>query len=404
MTDLLDRLERAAAQLRLTGPSAVERRDRSLGEFSGLWFDEIHPDSAAALKDWMAELNGWMDRATARPDDESRANDVLEQIGEMLDELTDMELDLIVRDLDASRGKLPRATIQAARRHRDQIIPRLIGALQQTVECARNGEKVEGNVAFFSLFLLGEFRAREALPAILDAISLPGDLPGDLFGDAVTEYLAPILAALLDGETGTLDRLIVNPDVNEYVRWEAIQTWLHYVRDGQATADEAIDSLRHHLRTALDRQDEAVISPLIVELANLGGVAAREEIETAFQQDAVDLYCISREEVQKALANPEAERKEWLANLKPTGVDDTIAILETWASFQERIPAKNSPPPSVQPQLPKPGFAELNARPPAPAGRLSSNPARRTGRNDPCPCGSQKKFKKCCMRSAMGQE
>ncbi len=27
------------------------------------------------------------------------------------------------------------------------------------------------------------------------------------------------------------------------------------------------------------------------------------------------------------------------------------------------------------------------------------NPSARIGRNDPCPCGSGKKFKKCCMRS-----
>jgi uncharacterized protein YecA (UPF0149 family) len=27
------------------------------------------------------------------------------------------------------------------------------------------------------------------------------------------------------------------------------------------------------------------------------------------------------------------------------------------------------------------------------------NPFRDVGRNDPCPCGSSKKFKKCCLRT-----
>src|SRR5262249_59879887 len=31
---------------------------------------------------------------------------------------------------------------------------------------------------------------------------------------------------------------------------------------------------------------------------------------------------------------------------------------------------------------------------PAPSGR---GPAMKTGRNDPCPCGSGKKYKKCCL-------
>ena len=30
----------------------------------------------------------------------------------------------------------------------------------------------------------------------------------------------------------------------------------------------------------------------------------------------------------------------------------------------------------------------------------ASNPHRRIGRNDPCPCGSGKKFKKCCLTAA----
>ncbi|MCF8482148.1 MAG: SEC-C domain-containing protein [Rhodospirillum sp.] len=30
-------------------------------------------------------------------------------------------------------------------------------------------------------------------------------------------------------------------------------------------------------------------------------------------------------------------------------------------------------------------------------GSAHTNPLRGFGRNDPCPCGSGKKFKKCCM-------
>ncbi len=33
-----------------------------------------------------------------------------------------------------------------------------------------------------------------------------------------------------------------------------------------------------------------------------------------------------------------------------------------------------------------------------PAAAVTSPPAPKTGRNDPCPCGSGKKFKKCCGR------
>ena len=40
------------------------------------------------------------------------------------------------------------------------------------------------------------------------------------------------------------------------------------------------------------------------------------------------------------------------------------------------------------------------AQPAVPVGYRAdpSHPKRRTGRNDPCPCGSGKKYKKCCGR------
>jgi uncharacterized protein YecA (UPF0149 family) len=30
--------------------------------------------------------------------------------------------------------------------------------------------------------------------------------------------------------------------------------------------------------------------------------------------------------------------------------------------------------------------------------RSARNPLKNVGRNDPCPCGSGKKYKKCCLR------
>ena len=53
------------------------------------------------------------------------------------------------------------------------------------------------------------------------------------------------------------------------------------------------------------------------------------------------------------------------------------------------------------PQAPKPRtmgdvFAELMKAAPAPALGDGGHPAHTVGRNDPCPCGSGKKFKKCC--------
>ena len=102
----------------------------------------------------------------------------------------DADLDKILLDLDTAGRELPVEAIREARRHRDAMVPRLIEVLQEASDEARSGEKREGQAPFFALFLLTEFRAKEALPAILEAVSLPGELPFDLFGDAITSILA----------------------------------------------------------------------------------------------------------------------------------------------------------------------------------------------------------------------
>jgi preprotein translocase subunit SecA len=64
-------------------------------------------------------------------------------------------------------------------------------------------------------------------------------------------------------------------------------------------------------------------------------------------------------------------------------------------SHPEAAPA--SPPPAAGSSAPPSESARAAARPPRSEPAPSSKPARsmEVGRNDPCPCGSGKKFKKC---------
>ena len=73
-----------------------------------------------------------------------------------------------------------------------------------------------------------------------------------------------------------------------------------------------------------------------------------------------------------------------------TGIEDTIEELRHWAAFAEKPAQQRAPPPP-----PTPHFATTREpAEPVSAPVLSRGP--RIGRNDPCPCGSGKKFKKCC--------
>ena len=103
----------------------------------------------------------------------------------------------VMQDLDRPPSdRLPVAALRAAQQHREAMIPPLIRALDNATERIAAGADVDGQAHFFALFLLTEFRATEALPAVVRALSLPGEGPFDLFGDTITECLYRILARI----------------------------------------------------------------------------------------------------------------------------------------------------------------------------------------------------------------
>src|SRR5262249_45097307 len=142
----------------------------------------------------------------------------MSEITETLD-TADKALDFIVEEFLSADRTLPVEAIELARQHRDAVIPRLIRLIEDATELARDGEEIETNGHFFALYLLAEFRAKEALPAIVASFSLSGDGADVLYGDAITETLHRVLAALAhDRIEDVVLPLIRNREANEWVR------------------------------------------------------------------------------------------------------------------------------------------------------------------------------------------
>jgi hypothetical protein len=305
------------------------------------------------------------------------------------EESPNRELDAAIAELDATTNKLPINAIKWIREHRDLSVPRLIEVIRAATVGARQGECPEGEGHFLALFLLTELRATEALPVILEAVCLPGELPYELFGDAITSVLSRMLPVLADDPLEVLDNLIANADLNEYVRWEGAQGYILLVRDGRISREEAVGRLADHLRVLIDRGDEPVVGYLVSVLVSLAPAEALELIKEAYDRNMVDLWVVRLAEVEQSISEGELWMEKEMSRCRPTGIDDTIAELENWCAFSEDPPA----PASMEPIEPVPHAPEPARDTPSPLAEL---PTRKTGRNEPCPCRSGKKYKKCC--------
>lgn len=300
-------------------------------------------------------------------------------------------LDRIMRDLDVDVETFPEQALREAQRYRHEITPRLIEAIRSATSQAAAGHLPDGNVHWFAAYLLTEFRATGALPALLEAISLPGDLSYELFGDAITEDLTTMLAVLAHDAPELLDGLISNRALDRYVRGAAIGTFLLFVRDARMTREHAIEHLRIHLREAIEQRDEDIADSLIVALNDFAAAEAREEIQEAYRLRIVDTSMIGLKSVEAGLARGDAQFQQALERCRPTQIDDAVEYVRKW--FVRPGPS-HSPVAwdaqreiflqKVMSDVASPDFGTV----------VHSEP--RVGRNDPCPCGSGKKFKKCC--------
>jgi hypothetical protein len=302
--------------------------------------------------------------------------------------VSDGEIDALIAELDQTAGGLPERALRRLQELREAAVPQLIEVLNRATVAARNGEIPAGDAHFFALFLLAEFRAREAVPAVVAAVSLPGELPFDLFGDAITGYLSTLLMMLSDNPRPLFDTLIADSTLSPFVRWQGATGYIQLVRDGRISRGEAVEALRMYLQNALEAKDRELVDALVCELTDLVPVEAMPEIEQAFASEMVDEGLIDLPYIRELVAKGGQTSARMLVG-EAVPFTDTVAELRTWSSYSE-------------PAAPSYAASRLDFQEPViplEAVYGSEDPLAtlpRVGRNDPCLCGSGKKFKKCC--------
>jgi hypothetical protein len=310
-----------------------------------------------------------------------------------------MEITEILREFERNNGKFPRAAVEAAVAQQEEVTPHLLRILEETVDRAAELQAREDYMAhLYAMFLLAQFRESRAYPIVLRFASLPGDLLDSLCTDFLTENLGPVLASVCGGDTAGIQSLIENEDIYEWVRGAALSSLVTLVAAGQKSREEIVSYFAGLFRGKLARQWSHVWDELVSASTDLYPEELLDDIKTAYREGLVDSGFISLDNVNRIMA---MGRERVLARIKDDPhlclIDDTVAEMEWWACFRDDI-ADDEDGRGEVPAPPKPPAAFARAAPaPPPTPPVTFVRATPTpGRNDPCPCGSGKKYKKCC--------
>ena len=180
-----------------------------------------------------------------------------------------------------------------------------------------------------------------------------------------------------------------------YVRWSAAKAYKYLVRDELISRQVAVDALHRHFQDCVENEDHDMLAPLACELGDLAAETSLETIRSAYQRKLVDESIVGIAFIESQIASGEETVERELENCRPTGMPDAIAELSRWAAFREEPPRPPRKPYQEPTRVPRPHLLSSDAIR-SQIAQTSSRASHKVGRNDPCPCGSGKKFKKCC--------
>jgi hypothetical protein len=234
---------------------------------------------------------------------------------------------------------------------------------------------------FYSIMLLGHFREPEAHKVIIDLFSLPDDIPKKLYGDLISGDLPTILVRTCDWHIDLIKSMVLNKNIYVFCRISAANAMTYAVVDGIVTREEVL-SFFGTLFTGNEADGKSDFWGILATLAHdLCPKEIMHTIKQAYDDELIFSGMIGYEEFEEALEDGEEKCLERLKNdFERQSLDDIHDSMSGWACFKQ---AKKDPVPIEMP---------LPSKVPA-----LKEKTKKIGRNAPCPCGSGRKYKKCCL-------
>lgn len=275
----------------------------------------------------------------------------------------------------------------AAIERREESVPVFLAALEAA---AAHPEQVSDRAMLheYALYLLAQLRETRALESAARLARYPEI--DDLLDETISDALGSILASLSGGQLAPIQSLIEDEEAYEFARSAGITALGCLYRAGLLSRESLVPYLHSLFEEKLARTPSFVWDAMVMLCSDFGLDELVEPIRTAYALGLAD-------PMVEPLKAVEARLRE--ADEDPQGhheyilIDDAAARMEDWYCFK---------PQSVEVADWEDEFFDDDGdgdTPWMPANTYWTPPPPslpKIGRNAPCPCGSGKKFKKCC--------
>ncbi|HLV41256.1 MAG TPA: SEC-C metal-binding domain-containing protein, partial [Brumimicrobium sp.] len=185
-----------------------------------------------------------------------------------------------------------------------------------------------------------------------------------------------------------LENFMKSPAIHTFSKTAVSQAIVQMSFEGSERRKEVIQCyssiLKFYLKADLKDNviDSNLIGHIIVDIMNIQGKELLTEITELFDLEYVaEEVCGDLEAVEYNMAiSHEASQENEIFSIKDLYQNITESWINKGSTFNFNDETENEPPVNMFYNDDKPYISE-----------------NKVGRNDPCPCGSGKKYKKCCL-------
>ena len=287
------------------------------------------------------------------------------------------------------QDELPRDAMLAAGERREELIPLFLACTERLSKASLDTlDEADASAFLFIYFLLGEWRDPRAYRPLTTLLKQESEMLEHLLGDAVTEGTARVIAGVCDGDLQPIIEVIEDPAADEFVRAEMINALVLIARFHPQAGQAAVAYLERFFAAEFEKT-EILWGSWAFAVADLGLAQLETQVREAFEREWISPDEADFEIFQRELhATIEGTQSPWIKDAPQNRlIDSAIDELSEWYSFSDEdleAAAIQHDPAAV---------ALMRA-----LGATVSRATPKVGRNDPCPCGSGKKYKKCCLQ------
>jgi hypothetical protein len=283
-------------------------------------------------------------------------------------------------------GVFPEAAMRAATAQRETMAPIFIELVTRLSTCPTSDvTRAEDWQLAPVLHLLAEWREKKAYKPFLTMMRRDEIALEYLLGDTVTESADRIMASLFDGELAPLITAIEDADAFDFSRASMLRALVLISRMHRDLRPE-VEAFIRGFRTRNDDLSEDLLYNWAASIAALGLEDMVGQVRATFELGEISPLLADfrhfEADLQETLGNPDSSAFKRNGSVV---IESAIDEMNWWYCYSEKYREEKR----------KDAVRNVLNLTPKTEADIASRV--NVGRNDPCPCGSGKKFKKCCL-------